>query len=362
MRVTQREVAQAAGVSLATVSRVFSGHPHISESTREHVRTIASGIGYRPSPGISAIQTARWQTGSTPNFSRLAVVLTSDPHQRGYARAVLAPNSQFPRQAEAHGYGIETLELERFSASALRRKLEFLRVDGIVVPMASALSEATTRVLAEWPCVGMMSQTLRVPFPVVHPDELMHSHEVTERILAAGYRRTAVVIPQEPISRGVIARLGGILAAKAFLQPDLQTPLFFAGKTSMTLPEFIRHHSCDSLILYSSQHRREINLRIPRGRRFGIAALNVWDEDHETSGIQNAPEHFHERVLSLLDTMVRSSTTGASIPDLRELVRFPWQEGTTLPVVRSRASSRSSSSVVAPAEPPNRHKEAGFSG
>ncbi|HET9896976.1 MAG TPA: LacI family DNA-binding transcriptional regulator [Streptosporangiaceae bacterium] len=56
-RVTIRQVADLAGVSIATVSRVMNGHADVAESTREAVRRVVREHGYRTSqrarPGAS---------------------------------------------------------------------------------------------------------------------------------------------------------------------------------------------------------------------------------------------------------------------------------------------------------------------
>ena len=48
-RVTIKEVAQAAGVSTQTVSRVVNGRPDVSPETRQHVQEIIDQLGYQPS-------------------------------------------------------------------------------------------------------------------------------------------------------------------------------------------------------------------------------------------------------------------------------------------------------------------------
>ncbi len=44
-----KDVAEKAGVSVATVSRVFSSRPHVRGEVRQHVFDIAAQLGYRPS-------------------------------------------------------------------------------------------------------------------------------------------------------------------------------------------------------------------------------------------------------------------------------------------------------------------------
>ena len=48
-RVTIKEVARVAGVSTQTVSRVINARPDVAANTREHVQTIITQLGYRPS-------------------------------------------------------------------------------------------------------------------------------------------------------------------------------------------------------------------------------------------------------------------------------------------------------------------------
>lgn len=47
-RVTLSDVAQRAGVSPATVSKVLNGRTDVSSRTREHVRSVIADLGYRP--------------------------------------------------------------------------------------------------------------------------------------------------------------------------------------------------------------------------------------------------------------------------------------------------------------------------
>src|SRR5690242_21886721 len=59
-RVTIREIADLAGVSIATVSRVVNGHSDVSEETRDTVMRIVREHGYatnRSARGLSAGRT-----------------------------------------------------------------------------------------------------------------------------------------------------------------------------------------------------------------------------------------------------------------------------------------------------------------
>jgi LacI family transcriptional regulator len=60
--VTSRDVARAAGVSQATVSRVLRGSEHVSAHTRERVLAALEGVGYIPNAHARAMRTGRTGT------------------------------------------------------------------------------------------------------------------------------------------------------------------------------------------------------------------------------------------------------------------------------------------------------------
>ncbi len=56
------DVAAAAGVSVATVSRAVRGLPNVAASTRERVQEVAAQLGYRPDPVASRLAAGRART------------------------------------------------------------------------------------------------------------------------------------------------------------------------------------------------------------------------------------------------------------------------------------------------------------
>lgn len=57
--VTIEDVAAAAGVSVATVSRALRGLPNVAPGTRERVQKVARELRYRPDPSASRLATGR---------------------------------------------------------------------------------------------------------------------------------------------------------------------------------------------------------------------------------------------------------------------------------------------------------------
>jgi LacI family transcriptional regulator len=52
---TIKDIAQAAGVSLATVSRVINDGPKVGNDTRKRVKKIMEEMGYRPNANARAL-------------------------------------------------------------------------------------------------------------------------------------------------------------------------------------------------------------------------------------------------------------------------------------------------------------------
>ena len=89
----------------------------------------------------------------------------------------------------------------------------------------------------------------------------------------------------------------------------------------------MQKYRCDSVIVENAASLKALASVWPEIKALRCAALWVGEGDRETPGIRNDPRRYHARVLRLLDTMVRGNITGSQISDLRETVRFDWQEG-----------------------------------
>lgn len=61
-RVTIRDVAREAGVSVTTVSHALNGKGQIRDETRERIRVVATSLGYRPSRAAQALRHSRTGT------------------------------------------------------------------------------------------------------------------------------------------------------------------------------------------------------------------------------------------------------------------------------------------------------------
>lgn len=78
MSVTQKQLAELLGISRQLVGHALTGHPGVSEVTRQRIQSLADKMGYRPNQFASALVSGRTQTialwiagAYTPHYLRI---------------------------------------------------------------------------------------------------------------------------------------------------------------------------------------------------------------------------------------------------------------------------------------------------
>jgi LacI family transcriptional regulator len=182
-KVTIRQVAEAAGVSIATVSRVFNGHADVSADTRLAVERVARERGY---------QAALRRPGTGP-VTRLIGVTTPLVHP-GYFAQILSG------VAEAlYEHGLRTMlcptRHSHERETSLLEQLTSGDADGAVLVLPEE-SAAELRALAAhgFPFVVVDPHT-EVPdgIPVVCAAHSAGATQATAHLLSLGHRRIGVI-------------------------------------------------------------------------------------------------------------------------------------------------------------------------
>jgi len=201
--VTMFDVAAQAGVSLSSVSRVLSNHPDVSAEMRQHVRRIATELGYTPDPIAQSLRRGSTRTIgfvvrdiANPFFGEIVSGAEQVLGRANYA--VLLINSGGDVESEA-----SHMEL------LVRR-----RVDALVVSLVSETNARSRKVLA----------STKRPFVVLDRDvpgsqhsAVMHDHRAgllaaTTDLLRLGHRRIAILTGPTDI-RSTRERLAGFTQA-----------------------------------------------------------------------------------------------------------------------------------------------------
>jgi DNA-binding LacI/PurR family transcriptional regulator len=107
-RVTLKDVANHAGVSVTTVSNVVRDWPYVAEETRVKVQSSISELGYSPHPIAQGLRTGQTQVIgfivpdlSNPYFASMVSVAEDVAQEHGYSLLVFNSHEDDARQSES---------------------------------------------------------------------------------------------------------------------------------------------------------------------------------------------------------------------------------------------------------------------
>jgi DNA-binding LacI/PurR family transcriptional regulator len=172
------DVAQLAGVSHQTVSRVLHDSPHVRPDTRQRVLSAMRQLDYRPNTVAQALVTGR---------SRTLGVVSFDTTLYGPASTLLGIE-QAAHDA-AYGVSISSVRsLNRPSVIAAIHRLRDQGVDGVVViaPLRAGV-EALRHLRPDFPLVAVEAGP-DASIPVVTVDQVAGAAAATRHLLDLGHR------------------------------------------------------------------------------------------------------------------------------------------------------------------------------
>ncbi len=258
---TVREVAAAAGVSLATVSRTMNGGAQVSTATAQAVREAAAALGFRPNLVGRRLRAGRSHT--------IGVMLPTLQHPV-FAECL----SGIEQSAQSHGQvvALTTTQYDPANEEAASERLLENRVDGLVLTVAdwrrSPLLDKLDR--EHMPYVLVFNQTglvrsggraakygpgaARVSVSV---DNRLAARHMVEHLIELGHRHIRMIAGQFSQSDRARLRHRGYEDAmgNAGLQapPAVQLP-FNTTEAAAALHEVVTAHPAPTALFCSSDH------------------------------------------------------------------------------------------------------------
>jgi LacI family transcriptional regulator len=287
----RKQVAELAGVSEATVSRVLSGVGPMREETKRRVLEAAERIGYTPSAiarsfvlqrsgniGVMLPVVPNVHLFSAYYFSEILSGIGHAVEQRGYHLLL-----QFRSASDRPDY-----------ASAFQMR----KVDGCII-LGAKSDEAEGSALSrlhenDWPfCI--VGQRFEGPYCQVDADHVYGSRQAVEHLTSSGHRRIALVNGPDTYSNSIDRRLG-YEAALRDAGIAMDTSLCFEGnysrKSGYALAERLnaRKESFDAV--FAANDRMAIGLMqglkekgLLAGRHYALIGY----DDSEASRVTDPP-------------------------------------------------------------------------
>jgi LacI family transcriptional regulator len=199
--VTIRDVAEDAGVSLQTVSRVINGGPNVRPQLREKVQAAIDRLGYVPSLAAQRM-----------SGSRSYIILAINDRERTLADWSERRGTDWVDQmllggiltCSQHGYRM-MVELVDTHSDHVERELgaaiSALQPDGVILTPPHSENSLITALLAERgiPFARIGSNAMGPGIALTMGDEGA-AHLATSRLIALGHRRIAMIAGPEQYS------------------------------------------------------------------------------------------------------------------------------------------------------------------
>ncbi len=181
-RVTIRDVAREAGVSVTTVSQALNrpAGSRVAEETRAAVNEVARRLGYRANPSARALRTRR-----TDTIALIGRDLVTTEFLGGLIRGA-------QEEVRRHG-GLLIVADTGDDGDAVVQALRDHQVDGIILGAYYHQELTVPRALAGMPTVLVNAFTTEEGCSWVVPDEEAGGRAAAEVLLAAGHRRVAMI-------------------------------------------------------------------------------------------------------------------------------------------------------------------------
>ena len=216
---TIKTLAELSGYSIATISKALRGSPVVAPATRDAIHKIADEVGYKANARGMALRTGK---------TYLAAVLmpvTAAPDYEWDGVEYTQILSGISQMLEPTEYSISVLTIRdaEDGLAVARRVVELGLADGLVF---SGILKDDPRinylVEADFPFVSLGRCRKELDYAHVDVDNEWASHGATERLIAGGHHRIALINPRADLCYAA-DRIDGF--ARAFREKGLEPSL-----------------------------------------------------------------------------------------------------------------------------------------
>ena len=335
-RVTLRDIAEEAQVSVMSVSLALRGQGRLLRSTRQRIQEIAKRLGYRPDPALSALVYHRNEAKDRTEFCTVAF-LTSMPTRHGWrdVRYIREYYDGAYARAEKLGYHVEAFWTREPGMSA-KRMQQILETRGIKGLLVGPVFDRTGSIDLEWDQFCAVSLCRNLIWPKINVVDHNHHHSMTlawRELESRGYHRVGYAVGD--MSEAITGYLWLATHLSEQLrsrepQPNLIPPLIAKELNHMAFLRWFHKERPDVVVspnISTLVWMREEGIAVPEE----VGFLHL--EAEQSGPVSGICQHFDEvgaTGVELLHNEILRSETG--MPPVRQSIAIDggWTEGATL--------------------------------
>lgn len=333
-----RDVAVRARTSVATVSKSLRGVPSIPASTRERVSRIATQLGYRLHPFVSALMRNRRKRRAAVAEQPTLAYVTAYPTERGWQREAFfrALHLGARERAERRGYLLSTFWLYRDGMSN-ERFGDILWTRGVRGMLFNPLPHYGMRIDLAWDRFAAVAHGLSLAHPILHRTSNDHHQSmmlVMHECRRRGYRRPGFTVDEATTIRLEYRwEAAYLVACRKLGFADAPGTLLLAERWSPdAIAAWVKRERVDIVVgLFLEEQIAELARRgIGGTAKVGLVSLSVAQPGSPLSGICQNPAEMGAVAADQLINMVERNETGVPAKPVTLTIEGVWNEGRTV--------------------------------
>jgi DNA-binding LacI/PurR family transcriptional regulator len=355
-RVTLKDIAEAAGLSVSCTARALKNRPDISPATCQRVREVAERLGYAPDPMLTALSAYRQARRSTQFRGTLAFVTVSCEERTCLKNRDCGELFRGAKaRAESLGYSLDYFNLAEFRGG--RREiggvLRARGIQGVLLRGFPCAIEEIAFPFDDFTCVSLFSEPHSPRLSTVSSMHAQSMELVLEKLRARGFRHPALVIDpalSQPLHHGwwtTFTVYASQFERASIFTIDEDAPLFSRSAANRRaavakLRRWAAEREVDALVFGSSENRLptidELRARKKSLLR-QIVSMDLLDPACGACGIYQNRAQGGAVAVEWLQSLLLTERAGVGRPPVAIMIPGNWVEGSDATVAEINVSA-----------------------
>jgi LacI family transcriptional regulator len=343
-RITMRQIAELAGVSVTTVSLALRNHARIGADTRARIHAIAARIGYRPHPFVSALMASLKTTRNRQPGTAAALAFIYHFPRRTLESLIFMKSvyGGIRQRARQLGFGLDVFYHHEISphVSHLDRVLKARGIRGVIVGPTQGV-ETKLAYSLDWSHYALATFGFSLREPELHRAASFTYHSVRtayRELWQRGYRRIGLVN-----TRTMHYRVDGNWRAGHYeAQTDhlgrVSPAAVLMSEDPKEFLHWIKRFRPDAILCNGVAERRwleEAGLRVPED--IGLATLSPLEPGDLTffAGVDQREDAIGAASVDIVVEQLNNNSFGLPLVPKTVMIECTWRDGASLQAMKS---------------------------
>lgn len=346
---TLRTIAQAAGVSVGTVSLALRDNPLIARATRARIKAVAEQLGYRPDPRVAQLMSYLQQHKRHGSTGETLAYVTAFSEPQVWMESVTWSSYFAGAQAKAVelGYRIEHFWL-RAPGVTERSFSRMMHNRGIKGLLIAPVPQSHSRMAIDWSRFSTIAFGYSLNEPRVNRAVHHHYHTVTtalRTIAARGYKRIGLAVTPYHDHGVINLWSAGFLAFRELEGQAI--PPYRGPMEAKPFLAWFRRHQPDAVL---STELTAVNLLAKAGIRVpqdcGFVTLDWHEHTRLYAGVNQHSAELGATAAKALVGQLQRDEFGIPPRPSTLMIEGTWVEGLSLPAAKGAPAATESLSAT----------------